>query len=224
MSEEDIAAAAAEFEKSMKTILGDDEELLKQWNEFAEKAATCSPEDERNDKSEHLPEDVEAFEAHLLKTMKDMAESAKDMTNSPEMDENFFKAMADMNVDGKEPDFNGGVFPMMQGMMMNLLSKDVLYPALNELRIKYPSWLKEKKSALKSDDYENYSKQYKLVCEICSEYDKESDRDSEETKKKRFDRLMGLMQKMQKYGQPPQELVGERVAGDGFSPDKCPMM
>lgn len=44
--------------------------------------------------------------------------------------------MADMRVDGHDADFNEGIFPMMQGMMMNLLSKDVLYPALDELRTK----------------------------------------------------------------------------------------
>ena len=42
LSESDIEAAAAEFEKSMKTILESDDELLKQWNEFAEKT-TCNP-------------------------------------------------------------------------------------------------------------------------------------------------------------------------------------
>lgn len=56
--------------------------------------------------------------------------------NAPDVDENFLKAMADMGVDGQAPDFNQGIFPMMQGMMMNLLSKDVLYPALDELRTK----------------------------------------------------------------------------------------
>jgi hypothetical protein len=56
--------------------------------------------------------------------------------NTADVDENFLKAMADMGVDGQDPDFNQGVFPMMQGMMMNLLSKDVLYPALDELRTK----------------------------------------------------------------------------------------
>lgn len=56
--------------------------------------------------------------------------------NAPDVDENFLKAMADMGGDGQAPDFNQGIFPMMQGMMMNLLSKDVLYPALDELRAK----------------------------------------------------------------------------------------
>ena len=52
------------------------------------------------------------------------------------MDENFLKAMADMGVDGQDPDLNQEIFPMMQGMMMNLLSKDVLYPALDDLKTK----------------------------------------------------------------------------------------
>jgi hypothetical protein len=43
LSEGDIEAAAAEFEKSMKTMLGQDEELLRQWNEFAEQAASSNP-------------------------------------------------------------------------------------------------------------------------------------------------------------------------------------
>ena len=56
----------------------------------------------------------------------------------------------------------------------------------------------EQKSTLPSDVHQNYSEQYKLVCEICSEYDKENEKDTEEVKKKRFDKLMGLMQKVRK--------------------------
>ncbi|XP_028401755.1 peroxisomal biogenesis factor 19-like [Dendronephthya gigantea] len=228
LGESDIEATAAEFEKSMKEILGDDNELLKQWNEFAENAAFSNP-DMPNNENESLPQNAEEFEAHLLKTMKNIAENAKEMSSTPGMDENFLKAMADMGVDGQDPDLNQEIFPMMQGMMMNLLSKDVLYPALNDLRAKYPGWLEEKKGTLPSNVHENYSKQYELVCQICSEYDQESEKDSVEIKKKRFDKLMGLMQKMQKYGQPPQELVGNGVQGQGpygenFQPDKCPVM
>ncbi len=58
------------------------------------------------------------------------------MKDTSDVDGNFLKAIADMGVDGQDADFNQGIFPMMQGMMMNLLSKDVLYPALDELRTK----------------------------------------------------------------------------------------
>ena len=62
--------------------------------------------------------------------------------------------------------------------------------------LKYPAWLDEKKSTLPSNVHENYSTQYKLVCEICSEYEKENEKDTDEVKKRRFDKLMGLMQKV----------------------------
>ena len=67
------------------------------------------------------------------------------------------------------------------------------------LNLKYPAWLDEKKGTLASDVHENYSKQYQLVCEICSEYEKENDKDTDEVKKKRFDKLMGLMQKVRTH-------------------------
>lgn len=54
------------------------------------------------------------------------------------MNEDFFKAMSDMNLEGGsegELDF----LPLMQGMMQNLLSKDVLYPALKDLQEKVVS-------------------------------------------------------------------------------------
>lgn len=51
------------------------------------------------------------------------------------LNEDFFKAMSDMNLAGGsdgELDF----LPLMQGMMQNLLSKDILYPALKDLKEK----------------------------------------------------------------------------------------
>ena len=55
--------------------------------------------------------------------------------NCPTGTEDFFKSMSDMNLPGGsdgELDF----IPLMQGMMQNLLSKDVLYPALKDLQEK----------------------------------------------------------------------------------------
>ena len=47
--------------------------------------------------------------------------------------QDFLKAMAGMNLENSE-DFS--FMPLMQTMMKNLLSKDVLYPALKDLREK----------------------------------------------------------------------------------------
>ena len=50
--------------------------------------------------------------------------------------EDFLKAMMDMNLDGGGSEGELDFLPLMQGMMENLLSKEVLYPALKDLQDK----------------------------------------------------------------------------------------
>ena len=50
------------------------------------------------------------------------------------MNEDFIKAMSGMNLEGAEGELN--FMPLMQGMMKNLLAKEVLYPNLKELHDK----------------------------------------------------------------------------------------
>jgi len=104
----------------------------------------------------------------------------------------------------------GDFLPFMQGMMQSLLSKEVLYPSLKELVDKYPAWLEEKKETLPAADLERYNKQLDLMQKVCTELEKEKDDDADDVKKRRFDTILSLMQEMQTYGQPPEELVGEQ--------------
>ena len=48
-----------------------------------------------------------------------------------------------------------------------------------------------------SEELDRYRKQYNLVCDVCSEYDAETSIDSDEVKKKRFEKLLSLMQQVQ---------------------------
>ena len=47
-----------------------------------------------------------------------------------------------------------------------------------------------------SEELDRYRKQYDLVCDVCSEYDAETSGDSDEVKKKRFEKLLSLMQQV----------------------------
>lgn len=194
-----------ELENSMKTMLGNEPDLLAHLEQFAQAAASADHDS---------PSSLADLEANLARTMNHLAQNAKDLENCPTapLNEDFFKAMSDMNLAGGsdgELDF----LPLMQGMMQNLLSKDVLYPALKDLKEKYPAWLEENRASLPSEELDRYRKQYDLVCDVCSEYDAETSVDSDEVKKKRFEKLLSLMQQMQEYGQPPADLVGEMPPG-----------
>ncbi|OWR47617.1 putative house keepingprotein [Danaus plexippus plexippus] len=134
---------------------------------------------------------------------------------------------------------DGNMFlPFMQGMMQSLLSKEVLYPSLKELVDKYPDWLRDNKGKLPQEDYERqvpralimiswklyniytlvYEKQQSLMNQVCSELEPEQESDPEDVKRKRFEKVLKLMQQMQDLGQPPTDLVGDMaVPPEGFA-------
>ena len=60
----------------------------------------------------------------------------------------------------------------------------------------YPTWLEEKRSSLGAEELGRYERQLSLVSEVCSEYEAERSSDSDEIKKKRLEKLLGLMQKV----------------------------
>ena len=64
------------------------------------------------------------------------------------------------------------------------------------LLFQYPAWLEENRASLPSEEHDRYRKQYDLVCDVCSEYDAETSGDSDEVKKKRFEKLLSLMQQV----------------------------
>lgn len=47
-----------------------------------------------------------------------------------------------------------------------------------------------------AEELSRYERQLSLVSEVCSEYEAEKSSDSDEIKKKRFEKLLGLMQKV----------------------------
>ena len=113
---------------------------------------------------------------------------------------------------------------MMQGMMQNLLSKDLLYPSLNELREKYPSWLSDNKEKLTQDDYSKYKNQNDIIIQLCDLFEEESENDTDMVKKNRTEQVVDLMQKMQVYGQPPSDILSDSNISPPTMPQQCSIM
>lgn len=67
--------------------------------------------------------------------------------------------------------------------------------------------MKEKKDVISIEDYNRYENQYKLIVEICKEFENEKDDENADAKNSRFNRILTLMQTMQTHGTPPPCLV-----------------
>ncbi|KAK6138696.1 hypothetical protein DH2020_027558 [Rehmannia glutinosa] len=89
---------------------------------------------------------------------------------------------------------------IVETMMQQLLSKEILHEPMKEIGDRYPVWLEENKTKLGDGEYARYSHQYELIRELNQVY---------ETEPENFKKIVELMQKMQECGQPPNDIVQE---------------
>ncbi|GLT91070.1 hypothetical protein SLE2022_089790 [Rubroshorea leprosula] len=89
---------------------------------------------------------------------------------------------------------------IVENMMQQLLSKEILHEPMKEIGDRYPKWLEEHKDGLSIEEYERYSRQYQLIQDLNIVYENEPNN---------FTKIFNLMQKMQECGQPPNDLVQE---------------
>ena len=121
------------------------------------------------------------------------------------------KIMSDFEQMSEREDFN----TVVEDMMKQLLSKQIMYGPIKEICGKFPEWLAENEKKLSKEDYERYGKQYQYMQRICAVY---------ETTPENFERITELMQDMQEYGKPPAEIVKELAPGLELGEDGMPIM
>ena len=95
---------------------------------------------------------------------------------------------------GGAPGITGGEFPGMASLvdtiMHQLLSKDVLYQPMKDIGNKYPEWLAANKESLDPEQYKQYEEQYEYIQKICTMY---------ETDPGNYTVLMDLLQEVSCY-------------------------
>jgi hypothetical protein len=86
-----------------------------------------------------------------------------------------------------------GEFPGMSSIvdtiMHQILSKEVLYQPMKDIGDKYPEWLAANKESLDPEQYTKYEEQYEYIQKICTMY---------ETDPENYPKLMDLLQEVRK--------------------------
>ncbi|KAJ2499868.1 Peroxisome chaperone and import receptor [Coemansia sp. RSA 1972] len=128
-----------------------------------------------------------------LKESADHADAATDTNELSMMEE----LMRQLDQTGDDPQLDS----LVDDVIGQLMSKDVLEQPLKDLNAAYPKYLTANKDTLSSDEYERFSQQHKYVKEILELF---AQSEGDEVKDPR---VVELMQKMQDCGQPPNELL-----------------
>ncbi|XP_069943806.1 peroxisomal biogenesis factor 19 isoform X2 [Cherax quadricarinatus] len=242
-SEEFIQQATTQFEQTMRALMEQQQgsgEAQKPAGEGAKgDLAEAAPQidlsamaaqfalfAEAANKSTSGAQPAADFMQCIDETVKQLSQNNEKLKNPPTADD-LNKMFENLGMTGEEGEGAlGGLFPLMQVMLENMLSKEVLYSPLKEITDKYPDWLADNRSSLSEEEYTRYNKQYDVMKQIVQMYDEEQESDSDEVKGQRFEQILQRMQQLQEMGQPPKELVGEMgpmlnfsEAGNSVLPD-----
>ncbi|XP_037132183.1 peroxisomal biogenesis factor 19 [Syngnathus acus] len=206
--EGDMASQAQqEWEKAMKELAQEEPDLLQHFQKLSEAAGKVGTDTASQ----------QEFTSCLKDTLRGLAKNTDNLQSSGLAGDDLVKALEGLGLDeggeGGGAGDDANVLPIMQSIMQNLLSKEVLYPSLKEITAKYPEWLEANKSSLSPEDAQRYEQQAKVMGEICQHFEKEENGD------KVFEGIMDLMQKLQDLGQPPKELAGDAPPGFNFDLD-----
>ncbi len=114
---------------------------------------------------------------------------------------------------------DGDFSTVLEGMMSQLMSKEILYEPLLELNAKYPAWIAANQE---NAEIEIYRKQAACVALIVDKFEEPGYRDEDPLKKAE---VTTLMSKMQELGSPPTEIIGDDLGilgGEGGMPKLGP--
>ncbi|OCF33526.1 hypothetical protein I316_04948 [Kwoniella heveanensis BCC8398] len=108
--------------------------------------------------------------------------------------------------DGEGDD--GDLADVLEGMMSQLMTKEVLEEPMTELASKYPPYLASPPPGTPAADLDKYKAQYVLVQRILSVFAKPNYSDERDGKE-----IAGLVSEMQDLGGPPKEVMGDMPEG-----------
>jgi len=131
---------------------------------------------------------------------------------------NLLSSLSELNLGGEGGD-GEGLENMLESMMSELMSKEILYEPLKELNSKYPEYLATHGASLSPDELKRYTFQKERVSQLVAIFETPSysDENAEQATE-----VLRLMNEMQSYGSPPTEIMGPMPAGFELGADGLP--
>lgn len=179
-------------------------ELEQEEGEDVDTDSKNTPQQAQPNKSEKTKKDLDDTISKLVSEMA-KEQDGEAMPNEAELLEMLMKGLdpSQAAAAGQVPP-NFDADAMIDGMMEQLMSKELMYEPMKQVAEKFPGWLQEKKNALTEQEYKDRSKQCECFQKLVQVYESNPN-DSM--------KLMMLMQEVQEFGQPPPEIIKEIAPG-----------
>lgn len=164
----------------------------------------------------------DAFQSRIRNAMDKLKSSESDFNSSTTSPLPAFPGSDDPSLaallQGLNPGEGDELTGVLEAMMGQLMSKDVLYEPLKELDEKFPSYLTSH-PALPAEDKERYEKQISCIKRLLSIFE---DKGYDEENAKTRENITEIMGELQSYGSPPEEIMGPLPPGMAMGADGLP--
>jgi len=153
--------------------------------------------------------------------LKNLSEGLKEMPQQSEEDalKTLLSELEKLDMGDESGEGVGGMDSFIDSMISKMMSKEYLYPAVKEITGKFPEFMKENEGKASEEKMKQYQDQYKCFQELCEVFENSKPNDEGDDKK-----VMDLMQKMQSYGPPPQEIMSGLLPGVQFDKEGMPKL
>jgi peroxin-19 len=212
-------SGAAEGPGTSNTSAGNDktrEAFRAAWEEMLVKSMDDAISGVSDDaKSNAAGDSEDAFQKSLREATERLHKSDTELQADSQAGDDELAALLESGGD------DGELQKLLEGMMGQLMSKEVLNEPLKELNDKFPSYLASNRDKLSASDLARYEAQQACASQIIDVFDDAGYRDDnpEMTTK-----IIALMNKMQEHGAPPAEIMGELPPGLDLGPDGAPQL
>lgn len=164
----------------------------------------------------------DAFQSRIRNAMDKLKSSESDFNSSTTSPLPAFPGSDDPSLaallQGLNPGEGDELTGVLEAMMGQLMSKDVLYEPLKELDEKFPSYLTSH-PALPAEDKERYEKQISCIKRLLSIFENKG---YDEENAKTRENITEVMGELQSYGSPPEEIMGPLPPGMAMGADGLP--
>jgi len=190
-----------------------DEQILRALEDLFTKGAAGVPPESAADGKADAGGSKDAFRKIRDEAAERLRKSDTELQGGASADDE----LAELLGSGDEAELQG----LLEGMMGQLMGKEVLYEPLKELNDKFPSYLASNADKLSASDLARYKAQHACASKIIAVFEDPGYNDDDLQK---TTEIVELMSEMQEHGAPPAEIMGELPPGLDLGPDGAPKL
>ncbi|KAI0691483.1 Pex19 protein [Cytidiella melzeri] len=208
----------ANFRKAWENMLVDGMNGALDIDDFGVTGKGKAPAKPGEGSKAEVPED--SFQASIRKAMDKLKESDSSLqTDAASGGDPLDTLLSQLGEGGEETEEQ--IQGLLESMMAQLMSKEVLYEPLKELNEKFPAYMRDNAEKLSAEDKQRHESQSRIVTEVLAIYDDPKyDPDNQEQGVK----VVTLMNTMQTLGSPPAEIMGPLPPGMELGKDGMPQL